>query len=390
MQKIIYTVFTGSPTENEGGPNNVIFKILNSIDYNEFYTRYLSKNYDFIINKSLLNTLRNKRNELYFKNILYRKIVSSSFYLRYHFWKGFKHFCDKAQKINDDYIIHSHDVLSFYSFRNKKQKKILTIHSKGSIVSDFLDYHKNDIFLNSLINRFKEIELESVEKADIITFPSIASKNLFINDVPIQNENKIKIIYNGINKKYINQIIPDSKYFKRTNNYDIFLLNVADHIKTKNIDLILNAIKILKEKFHKNVYFINLGTGPLTKKLLKLSNELEIKNNIRFLGRIPNEEIIKLMKECDYFISPSSKVIFDIVIIEALACGAKVIASNIGGNKEIIKDGINGYLIDNITSENIAKTIIKAESNNLLNPEFGIDDFEINKIVNDYVKLYKN
>jgi glycosyltransferase involved in cell wall biosynthesis len=100
---------------------------------------------------------------------------------------------------------------------------------------------------------------------------------------------------------------------------------------------------------------------------------------------IPNDDVISLMKSCDFFVMPSEKVVFDMVILEALASGITVIASNHGGNKEIIKNSINGYLIDTINPEMFAKKIITSKK--IFQPKGVISS---KSMYNDYNSIYQN
>ena len=116
-----------------------------------------------------------------------------------------------------------------------------------------------------------------------------------------------------------------------------------------------------------------------------------IKNNVKFLGKLSNNEVIKFIKLSDIFIMTSEKVIFDLVVLEALACGICCVVSNDGGNKEIIKDGINGYLIETNDIDKIAQKIISLDTNKTkFNAIETAKQFSVNKMVNEYFQLYKS
>jgi glycosyltransferase involved in cell wall biosynthesis len=87
----------------------------------------------------------------------------------------------------------------------------------------------------------------------------------------------------------------------------------------------------------------------------------------------------------------SEKVIFDLVVLEALASGACCVVSNDGGNKEIIKDGVNGFLIDADDIESSAKKILS------INPESVKENavktakqFSVRKMVESYFEVYES
>jgi hypothetical protein len=79
------------------------------------------------------------------------------------------------------------------------------------------------------------------------------------------------------------------------------------------------------------------------------------KESVKLLEHIPYSDVIRLMKVCDYFLLTSRNVIFDLVVIEALASGMCVYVSDDGRNREIINDGINGYLLQTNNEYLVAK-----------------------------------
>ena len=86
-------------------------------------------------------------------------------------------------------------------------------------------------------------------------------------------------------------------------------------------------------------------------------------------------------------------MIFDISLLEALACGTCCVVSNDGGNKEIIKDGVNGFLIDTNDVEGIAKKIISIlpyKDNVKENAIKTAQQFSVERMVNEYFELYES
>ncbi len=86
---------------------------------------------------------------------------------------------------------------------------------------------------------------------------------------------------------------------------------------------------------------------------------------------------------------PSERVVFDIVILEALACGITVVVSSNGGNLEIIEDGINGHLIDELNPLYIKEKILFALKNNTSkNAIATAGNYSIKKTTYEYENLY--
>jgi len=104
--------------------------------------------------------------------------------------------------------------------------------------------------------------------------------------------------------------------------------------------------------------FLICGGGPLKKKL-----ESEIKDqgldNIRLMGPVEDELLPSYYSLCDVFVLPSHSRLeaFGIVLLEAMACGKPIIASDIPGSREIVEVGVNGLLAEPLNPEDLASKI---------------------------------
>jgi len=406
--KILYSIYTGEyPNEFTGGPNNIIYKIIANSKVNNYHFDYLSKdlfaknltkkNIDTIIDK---RTPKKKITSYFAENSkLYRKIFGSDFYLPYHFYKNEKYFKSFQNKVKDNHILHSQDSVSLALLDNAKTKnvkKIFTVHSKGPLSDEFKSMAKNKTLQNNINKRMIGYEKRSIKLADIITFPSYAAKEYFEESLSVKlNMDKVRIIYNGIEFAKIQNIKNENildKYSVKKNN-QLLLLNIAAHGREKNIDILLRTVEKIINKYKRNVSLINIGIGSDTKDLVSLTKELDVEKHVKFLGKIPNNDVIRLLKATDIFIMTSEKVIFDLVVLEALASGACCIVSNEGGNKEIIKDGENGFLIDIKDIDAIAKKIISILPHKDIVRENAVKtakQFSVQKMVNEYFNVYES
>lgn len=338
---------------------------------------------------------RNLGYKLYSKFNSYKNIVTSDYYLKYHYRKKDKYFFNLTDKVKDFDIIHSHDTLSAQYFNElKKPKKILTIHSKGTQVSEMRESNLLSKYFKDILIEFSKREIEAFLKFDLITFPSKAAKQIFLKDIKFDNAQfeKIKIIYNGINLDRIRNIQADDvldKYKILKNNYDITLLNVAQHVKPKNIGLIIQSLKILRDQFNTKALLVNVGEGYLTEDLKSIIETNRLNDFVKFLGIIPNDDVIRLMKSLDIFIQTSEKVIFDLVVLEALASEIKVLVSNEGGNKEIIIQEENGFFISSLNEFLIADDILKCYSYRLENLKPLRLEYSIHSMTKSFEELYE-
>lgn len=92
---------------------------------------------------------------------------------------------------------------------------------------------------------------------------------------------------------------------------------------------------------------------------------------IFLLGQIPHNKVLKQVSESNILIFPSRYEAFRLLIIEAMSIGTPVIASNVGGIPELIRDGIDGYLISPDDPELLAEKVILLFNNSKLARKIG-------------------
>jgi colanic acid/amylovoran biosynthesis glycosyltransferase len=141
-------------------------------------------------------------------------------------------------------------------------------------------------------------------------------------------------------------------------------------ISVKRIELLIYGLKRLGElKNNQQFVWTHIGNGPLEKKLIKLSRMILPKNvKFEFLGFLPNYQVINFYKNnpIDLFMNVSeSEGGNPVSIMEAQSCGIPVIASAVGGNKEIVNKNVGIFLQPDPTPSEIAEEII----NFMRNPE---------------------
>ena len=262
----------------------------------------------------------------------------------------------------------------------KKTKTFCLLHSKEI-------NHK----IGSLLNKRL---IKSTNKADFIIANSNFTKELAIK-VGI-NPLKLHIIFPGINKP---KSIED-KYKENAKNIfgDSFpkIITVARLEKRKSHDNILMSIKNLKPKYPK-IKYISIGTGDEEKNLIKLSQELSLKNEVSFLKNIEENLKLSLISTSDLFLMPSrleNKSVegFGISFIEAASYGVGSIGGKDGGASDAISHNKTGLLCDGSDLNSIYETIINFMDNeNYL--KFGqaaykfSENFYWNKVVKKYLNL---
>ena len=120
-------------------------------------------------------------------------------------------------------------------------------------------------------------------------------------------------------------------------------LNIAAMLPWKNQAGLLQAFAA-SFKDHENVQLRIAGDGMLRQQLEQLSRELGIQSQVVFLGVLPRAKIVEELRGSDAFVMASDFETFGVVLIEALAMGRPVIATDCGGPREIVNES-NGMLV---------------------------------------------
>lgn len=166
-------------------------------------------------------------------------------------------------------------------------------------------------------------------------------------------QKKIKYVYQ---KDSI--IIPnlvDTTKFKplEKENYILYAGRILWH---KGIDYLLEAFMEVEKQFDIKLKIAGLGDIDSYK---KKAENLKIKN-IEFLGGIDNDDMPKLMGKAKIFVLPTvTREGHPKALIEAMACGCACIATDVPGNREVIKNGVNGILIQSKDTNSLKNAILK-------------------------------
>ncbi|MFQ3675833.1 MAG: glycosyltransferase family 4 protein, partial [Endomicrobiia bacterium] len=177
-----------------------------------------------------------------------------------------------------------------------------------------------------------------------------------------KKRNKIVKIYNAIDfKRFISLVQPELLRAEFGIKLEQKIVGIFSRlVSRKGHKLFFDAAKMIVESRRENldVVFLVVGDGDKRYKeeLLDYVNKLGIKEKVIFTGF--RKDVSRLMNLCDVIVNPSVEPeAFGRTIVEGMACGKVVIATDIGGPKEIITDGVDGYLIAPVAKELCEKTI---------------------------------
>ncbi len=208
--------------------------------------------------------------------------------------------------------------------------------------------------------------------------------------------NKIKVIFNGVDVgKYesvkINTI---SKKRELGINEDNLIIGIVARLnKVKDHNNLLNAFRIVSQSIDEAKLLI-IGDGELKQELINYSNKIGIDKKVIFLGN--RRDIPELLKILDVFVLSSISEGLPLTILEAMAAGVPVIATNVGGNKEVVLHEETGLLVPERDSKELADAINIVLKNKEKANLFSINGlirvkqyFSLDQMVKKYERLYE-
>ena len=266
-------------------------------------------------------------------------------------------------------IIHAHHPLAALAFKASSAKKVVTFHGVFSNQIGMLHGKTAQNFSN-------KYEQNALKWADAITTGSKASFDYYSNQ--------------GYNPHYIpNAIELDSLTLDINQKYEKQIIFVGRLSKEKGIESLIQLSEILP----KNIHLVIVGSGPLENEIKKISIK---HSNIDFLGFLPKNKVIPLIRGSFALLQPSLAEGISTTILEAMACEIPINASDLGGNKELIINNENGFLIDPQNINEINEKIIELSENKILVKFFGqksselIKNYEWINVGEKYLKLYES
>lgn len=309
-----------------------------------------------------------------------------------------------------------HDVYLLTIHRPKEQ-----IHSRVHVIKlpfpPPMGYYLNFPFAKRCLNKIKPDLLNTHYASGYGTLSRLLNFNPTllsvwgsdVFDFPYQSRLKYKIIVKNLNaatqiastskvmknqvEKLVTPRLPivitpfgvDINFFKPNlmkKNKEVIQIGMVKKLEEKyGPKYLIQAVAILKRKLIKSgmkslsekIRLLIVGDGSQYDELIMLSKELEISDITRFTGAVPHSEVPKYLSEIDIFCAPSTldSESFGVAVVEASACGIPVVASNVGGLPEVIRDNETGFLVEPKNSMKLAEKLFKLVIDENLRKEMG-------------------
>jgi len=283
------------------------------------------------------------------------------------------------KKIKPD-VVNAHVIggSAFYVLTSKillKYPLVSTVH--GSDVR---------VFPHSLWFHKKMIPI-ALKHSDVITS---SSEDLLRHLTRLVPDLKVKCIttHNGVNLR----VFEDSEPFKNDN---LYLFSMGRFVEEKGFDVLLPAFKRVSGEFP-DIQLLIAGDGPQKERLMKIAESLDLAGNVKFLGAQERENIVALLRGCEFFVLPSRRESFPVSILESMATRKTLVATTVGGIPEIVVNNVNGLLVEPENEVALANAIIrllkdKALKEKLeLNSKTTIKAYDIGNVCEKYLSVYES
>ena len=248
--------------------------------------------------------------------------------------------------------------------------------------------HGTDITLVGKDATYKPVVTFSINQSDGITAVSEDLKQDTYKHFDIKKE--IKVIYNFIDFSRFS--LKPKDHFKKAiaPNNERILIHTSNFRKVKRTEDVIKMFQKVLEKIPSKLLMV--GDGPERTANERLCRELNISENVRFLGK--QDAVEEILSVSDLFIMPSESESFGLAALEAMACKVPVITSNAGGLPELNIDDFCGYMcnvgdIDDMANKAI--TILSNEDTLRYFKENALkraQDFDLKKILPQYIEYY--
>lgn len=247
------------------------------------------------------------------------------------------------------------------------------------------------------------IEQKIINKADAIVVLCETSRIQLLQHY-IADFEKLHVIYPGIDTEHFNPI--KTKDDKKIHLEPHAILTMSRMVPAKGLDRVVEALTLLKgkESFH---YYMGGGSEEDGKseeekitreQLVQLIKKNDLEKKVTMLGFVDHDKTLPLYyRNADIFILGSRFEPFGLTTLEAMACGTVPIVSNVAGSREVIVDGLNGFIVDTSDRKALSELTLKLLRDEKLrkkvaeNAAFTIKEhYSWDKISDKFINLYKS
>lgn|GEM_PF-1210776 len=272
------------------------------------------------------------------KDYTYHGGIPSNALFIFRLWRYHQQFLSKNAIVH----IHRPELAIPFVIPTKRYPIVLTIHGVGNQIS----ITKTHPFFKRRWFRSFYFLLEDcvIKKADRVILVSQEGKKYYLNKFPDQKKKFTyiptsvdTILFKPMNKSKLRR-----KYGFFDN--EKIAMFVGRFHEQKGINLLIDAFAELKKQIPK-ARLVLVGDGILKRSLEEQIERLQL-HDVTFMGIVGHDRLPEVLNCADVFVLPSLWEGMSIAVLEALSCGIPVVSTNVGQMKEVVKEGISGFIIE--------------------------------------------
>ncbi|MHA7744962.1 glycosyltransferase family 4 protein [Priestia aryabhattai] len=269
-------------------------------------------------------------------------------------------------------LVHTHtpvaSLLTRLACRNMSNIKVLyTAHGfhffKGAPLKNFLIYHTMERISAKYTDAIITINQEDYD---------LANKFKLKKPNSVYQTHGVGIDLNKFSSKDINEKVNLRKKYGYKGN-DFILFYAAEMNSNKHQDLLINAVHLLKNKIA-NIKLLLAGNGPLKEKYEEQAERLGLQENVQFLGF--REDISQLLSISDIAVASSRREGLPVNVMEAMATGLPLVVTNCRGQRDLVNNEKNGFVVGIDDYEDFANSIEKLYKSEELRQLYGKNSIE--------------
>jgi len=286
----------------------------------------------------------------------------------------------KIKQINPD-VISLNERFSAYFPSKLKIPKTFTTHNP-----DAMAFYKEFALKSNRLNYIffdvkKRVEESIMSRSDrIITLTKSIREYLHENGFT-----NTSIIPNAVDaEEYIN------------NRDENFILYAGRFRKFKGVTYLIQAFSEISRDYDDTDLYL-VGSGPEEKRLKKMVRLKNIEDRVQFIPLVGKTKLREYLSTCSVFVLPSLFESFGIVVIEVMASGKPVIASDIPGPKDIITQSYDGFLFEKENVDELKRYLELCLSDEKLRRKIGEnarktveEKYTFEKIAKEYLKIFES
>lgn len=194
---------------------------------------------------------------------------------------------------------------------------------------------------------------------------------------------KMVCVHNGVSPKEYRPSAHRAARFRKKHALEgkKILLFVGRVIRQKGIEYLIDAMPLVLKRVPQ-ARLVVVGRGNRLEKMRSRVAKLGLQGKVHFEGFLDEEELKDALCACNVFVLPSLWEVLPVSILEAMACGKPIVASDVGGNGELVRRGHNGFLVPKKNSRRLAEKIVRVLSDEQLAGRMGRNSRE--RVVSEF------